>query len=459
VHRISKKERSMKTRSAIRFLAIVAATILLTTSRAAWAADEPASPGAIQNETKEQRDRRLAWWRQARFGLFIHWGPVSLKGTEIGWSRGREVPVAEYDQLYKQFNPEKFNAKQWVDLAKAAGMKYIVITSKHHAGFSIFDSKAADYDITATPFRRDVVKELADECKRQGLRFCTYYSIIDWYHPDYLPRGAGDKRSTETANFDRYVAFMKEQLRELVTQYGPLGILWFDGEWENHWTPERGWDLYGYVRGLQPDIIVNNRVGKGRKGMAGTNAPGSFAGDYLTPEQQLGTFNTETPWETCMTLGTQWAWKPNDTIKPIKQCIDSLVMCATGDGNLLLNVGPTASGEIETPQAERLREMGAWLAKYGESIYGTRGGPIRNGKWGGATCKGNVVYLHILNWTADPLKLPALPSKIVQSKSLTGGDPKLEQSTEGLTVSLPRESRDSLDTIIRLELESPVPAP
>jgi len=432
----------------------IMAGVLAVLSLAMAAAGAAAAP---ESETAQQREARLAWWRDARFGLFIHWGPVSLKGAEIGWSRGREAPIAEYDQLYKQFNPTRFSAREWVELAKAAGMKYLVITSKHHDGFSIFDSAQTDYDIMATPFGRDVLKELSEECKRQGVRFCTYYSILDWYHPDYTPRGAGDTRTTAGADFDRYQRFMYSQLKELVTQYGPLGILWFDGEWESTWSPERGWALYDYVRGLQPDIIVNNRVGKGRRGMAGTNAAGDFAGDYLTPEQELGAFRPDAPWETCMTICRQWAWKPNDELKSLKECLDVLVGCATGDGNLLLNVGPMPDGRIEPRQADRLREIGGWLAKYGESIYGTRGGPWPNGKWGGATFKGNVIYVHVLNWTSDSIRLAAIPRKVVRAAALTGGEAKVEQTEQGIAISAAQH--DPLDTILKIELDGPAPRP
>jgi alpha-L-fucosidase len=217
-------------------------------------------------ESTTERDARLAWWRDARFGLFIHWGPVSLKGTEIGWSRGREIPVAEYDELYRNFNPTKFSATDWVATAKGAGCKYLVLTSKHHDGFCLWDSHQTDYTIVSTPFKRDVVKELAEECRRQGVVFCLYHSIADWHHPDYLPRGAGDPRPESEAHFDRYLAYLKAQLTELITGYGPLGVLWFDGEWEKAWTHQHALDLNAYLRRLQPTLIINNRIDKGPVG-------------------------------------------------------------------------------------------------------------------------------------------------------------------------------------------------
>ena len=400
-------------------------------------------------------EQDMRWWRESKFGLFIHWGPVSLKGTEIGWSRGREVPVEVYDNLYKDFNPVKFNAAQWVSIAKASGSKYIVITSKHHDGFCIFDSRYTDYDIMSTPFKRDVIKELAKECKKQGIKLCFYHSIIDWHHPDYLPRGEGDNRPADDAVFERYVTYMKNQLRELLTNYGPIGILWFDGEWDPTWTHEQAEALYAYVKGLQPHIIINNRVDKGREDMHGTTKEGNFVGDYDTPEQEIGKLNKDRPWETCMTICQQWAWKPNDQLKSLKDCIHTLVGVAGGDGNLLLNVGPMPGGSIEDRQVERLKEMGDWLKKYGQSIYATRGGPFKPGSWGASTHRDNLIYVHILNWSDDTITLPPIPNKIIAASVLTGGTATVKQIKESIEISVPQTSRRPLDTIVVLRLDGP----
>jgi len=433
---------------------VITALCILVTIGYSETAAKSAEP-----ETKQQRDERMKWWREARFGLFIHWGPVSLKGTEIGWSRGREVPIREYDNLYKSFNPEKFDAKEWVGIAKDAGMKYIVITSKHHDGFCLWDSEYTDYDIMSTPFGRDILKELSQECRRQGIVFNTYYSIIDWYQADYLPRGRGDKRPTEGADFDRYVKYMKNQLREIVTKYGPLGIMWFDGEWESHWSPERGWDLYDYVRSLQPDILVNNRVGKGRQGMKGiTKKDREYAGDYATPEQEIGQFNIEDPWETNMTICRQWAWKPNDKMKSLKECIQTLVRVLGGDGNFLFNVGPMPDGRIEPRQVERLREMGQWVKKNEESIYGTRGGPFKPTAWGVSTHKQNRIYLHVLDWPKNgELEVPMATNRVERAYLLADeqrGDLLLGgEDSDNLVISIPRKAPDPVDTVVVLEIE------
>jgi len=410
----------------------------------------PRSYAAAENET------RLDWWQEARFGLFIHWGPVSLKGTEIGWSRGAQVPTEAYDRLYRDFNPTRFDPDAWVSLAKTAGMKYIVFTSKHHDGFCMWDTQFADYNIMKSPFRRDVLRELADACKRHGIVFCLYHSICDWYHPDYPLGSPGGKTAKPNPNMDRYNQFLKNQLAELIRNYGPLGILWFDGEWEKPWNRERGADLYRHVRGLQPNIIINNRVGVGREGMAGTTAQSDVnAGDYDTPEQQVGRFNTTRPWESCITICQQWAWKPEDTMKSLAECLHTLITCAGGDGNLLFNVGPMPTGEIEARQAERLKEMGAWLAKNGASIYRTRGGPFPPADWGVSTCRGNTAFVHVLKWPDGPVRLPPTNGKIQHCTLLGGGSPQFKQTADGIELTVAPADRQDIDTIIALELDRP----
>jgi alpha-L-fucosidase len=400
-------------------------------------------------------DPRLDWWRNARFGMFIHWGPVSLKGTEIGWSRGAQVPVDEYDGLYRKFNPTNFNASAWARIAREAGMKYLVLTSKHHDGFCLWDTQCTDYNIMHTPFRRDVIRELSAACRKEGIVFATYYSICDWHHPDYPLGSPGGKSQKPTPNMDRYTQFLKTQLKELITRYGPLGILWFDGEWEAPWTHERGVDLYDYVRRLQPSIIVNNRVGKGRAGMEGTTAAGALAGDYDTPEQQVGKFQTDRPWESCITIANQWAWKPDDPSKSLQQCLQTLISCAGGDGNLLFNVGPMPTGEIEPNQVERLKKMGAWLKRYGSSIYNTRGGPFKPGAWGASTHRSNRIYLHVFTWPENGLTLPPIPRRITSVKVLTGGQAKTEQDSQAIRIALPKENQQEIDTLIQLNLDGP----
>jgi len=402
----------------------------------------------------------LSWWREARFGMFVHWGPVSLRGTEIGWSRGKEVPVDEYDALYRQFNPTSFDATAWARLAKAAGMKYLVLTTKHHDGFCLWNSRLTDYTITNTPFRRDVVRELADACRREGMPFCAYHSILDWRHPDYPLGSPGGKTKKPSADMARYVTYLKGQLTELVSNYGPLGLLWFDGGWEDAWSEQMGRELYHHVRALQPSVIVNNRVGKALEGMAGTSATGAFAADYDTPEQQVGRYRDDRAWESCITICKQWAWKPDDALKSFAECVETLVTCAGGDGNLLLNVGPMPSGLIEPRQQDRLREIGRWLTVHGESIYGTRGGPWRPQPWGVSTRVGRVAYLHVLRWPGDgALVVPALGPRPLTARVLGGATADVRTTAAGIELRVVPAARQPIDTVVRVEFDGPVDPP
>jgi alpha-L-fucosidase len=401
----------------------------------------------------------LSWWREARFGMFVHWGPVSLRGTEIGWSRGKEVSIEEYDALYRRFDPTLFDARAWARLAREAGMRYLVLTTKHHDGFCLWPGALTDYDVAATPFGRDVVGELAAACRTEGVVFCAYHSICDWHHPDYPLGSPGGQTRKPAPHMERYVAYLKGQVVELLQSYGPLGVLWFDGEWEEPWTEERGIDLYRHCRALQPSLIVNNRVAKGRQGMEGGAAAGVFAGDYDTPEQRVGRFQRDRPWESCITLCRQWAWKPGDEMKPLAECVRTLVACAGGDGNLLLNVGPMPTGEIEPRQAARLREIGRWLDTHGDSIHRTRGGPFLPGEWGASTHRDRSVYVHVLRWPATgPLVLPAVERTIVGSSVLGGGAASARQTAAATEVDVAPADRSALDTVVRLELDGPAGA-
>ncbi len=347
-------------------------------------------------ETKAQHDARMQWWRDARFGLFIHWGLYSVLagqwGNETGyaeWIRDQaQIPVEEYDKLVSKFDPVKFNADEWVKMAKDAGMKYIVITSKHHDGFNLFDSKYTDFDVMSTPFHRDILKELADACHKQGMKICWYHSIMDWHHPDYLPRRTWEKnRSTEGADFERYVKYLKNELKELLTNYGEIGVLWFDGEWESTWSDERGKELYNYVRSLQPNIIINNRVSSARSGLEGFTSEGGFAGDFGTPEQQVpATGLPGVDWESCITMNDHWGYNKNDhNWKSAKELLQMLADIASKGGNFLLNIGPTAEGVFPPTSMERLKDIGKWMKVNGESIYGTQASPFTKLEWGRCT--------------------------------------------------------------------------
>ncbi|MFC2098971.1 alpha-L-fucosidase, partial [Bacteroidota bacterium] len=358
-----------------------------------------------------------------------------------------------YDNLYKEFNPMLFDAEKWVSMIKAAGMKYIVITSKHHDGFCIWDSEFTDYDIMASPFKRDILKELSDECKRQGILFGTYHSIADWHHPNYATRYGGDPRPVEESNMKLYVDYLKKQVKELIVKYD-TDILWFDGEWEDAWTHEYGMDLYKYIRGLKNEILINNRIDKGRKGMmAGMTESSKYAGDFGTPEQEIGAFHPDVPWESCITICSQWAWKPNDNIKSLEECIRTLTITVGGGGNLLLNVGPMLDGRIEQRQIDRLAEMGSWLGKNGESIYGTKCGPFKPTDWMVSTHKDKRIFVHLFTLPENQLVLPGLNrAEILSAKLLNGTELTFEQTKKNVVIKLPDQPMDKINTVIVLEL-------
>lgn len=397
-------------------------------------------PDSVQfGETKAQKDKRMAWFREARFGMFIHWGVYSVpagewKGQNYGGASewlmySAKIPVKDYQPLQAQFNPVKFNAERWVQIAKDAGMKYIVITSKHHDGFAMFDSKLTTWDIMDSPFKRDPLKELAAACKKAGIRLCFYHSIMDWTHPDYALRRPWDKRPELPApNMDKYVQFMKGQLRELLTGYGPIGILWFDGEWEPEaWTHERGVDLYKFVRSLQPNIIINNRVDVHRSGMAGMSGSDEAVGDYGTPEQEIPANGMPgVDWESCMTMNGSWGFHKNDhNWKSAPQLARNLIDCASKGGNYLLNVGPTSLGEIPEPSVQRLAEVGAWLKQHGQAIYGTQAGPFPKPlEWGRVTRKGNKLYLFLFDPSRKEMPMPGLQITPVPFRERGSGAPK-----------------------------------
>lgn len=384
----------------------------------------------------------LQQWQSNRFGMFIHFDPCALTGREISWSRaGRRAdrnesptdgtPAAEYGQLYRQFNPSNFDADAWVDIAKEAGMKYIVFTAKHHDGFAMFDSKLTGYKITNTPFKRDICAELAQACHLGDVALGFYYSPPDWHHPDFF-----------TTNQARYNAYFHGQVRELLSNYGSVDELWFDSDGGIN-TPQT-WDnesLFPMIRQLQPHILITKRCGGW--------------GDFNTPEQRIGRYDDKAPWETCMTLGAQWSWKPNDNLKSAGDVIRILATCVGGDGNLLLNVGPMPDGRIEPRQVDILKEVGGWLDKNGESIYGTRGGPWKPGQDFASTRKGNVIYVHLLNKETETIELPTIPRRIMSATLLNGERVNFTIEDDRLVLAVPATQHDAWDTVVRLTLDGP----
>ncbi|MEI6075903.1 MAG: alpha-L-fucosidase [Verrucomicrobiota bacterium] len=439
---------------------------------------------SAKSETKEQHDARMSWWRDAKFGMFIHWGVYSVpagdwngKSDYAEWIMEQgEIPVSRYALFAKEFNPVKFDAKAWVKTAKDAGMKYIVITSKHHDGFGLWPSAETDWCIKSTPFHRDPLRELSDACRQAGIKFCVYYSIMDWHSSDWGKRRAWNDVATGTPDMDRYTAYMKAQLKEIISNYHPA-VIWFDGEWESPWTQERGLDLYAYLRALDPQLIINNRIGKGRGGMEGMDTSKEQVGDFGTPEQQVppSGFGKGVDWESCMTLNDHWGYNQHDqNWKSPELIIQNLCDIASKGGNYLLNVGPTSEGLIPPPSRERLGQVGAWLRVNGEAIYGSGPTPFgaeagrysdtakdKDGKpefipawdWR-CTTKPGKMYITIFKWPANgQLELPGLQSKVNKAYLLADRKKlKVIQNSDGVTISVTQKAPDRIASVVCLEI-------
>ena len=421
--------------------------------QAAPAATASVDPHA--NETKAERDARMHWWRQARFGMFIHWGLYAQlagnwNGQQVGgygeWiMHDAKIPVGDYAAHASQFNPEKFNADEWVSIAKAAGMKYIVMTAKHHEGFAMFPTKVDDFNIDArTPFKRDPIGEMAAACKKQGLKFGVYYSQnLDWHHPGGGTAGARWDPAQD-GDFHAYVRNVAApQVRELLTNYHPA-ILWWDIP--GNYTPEEA-KLLTSAFAENPGLIANNRMGTG------------VPGDTETPEQFVpATGYPGKDWETCMTINDTWGYKSSDTnFKSTESLMRNLIDIASKGGNYLLNVGPEPIGVIPGPEVERLKAMGAWLKMNGESIYATTASPYRKLPFEGrATQKGDTLYLHVFTWPQEGLKLTGLQTQVKGAKSVaTGQKLAVEKSADGtLTISKP-DKIDPIATVVALRLTGP----
>jgi alpha-L-fucosidase len=391
---------------------------------------------AQSNPTKDQR---LQWWRDARFGLFIHWGPVTLTGQEISWSRNG-YGKSRYDSLYRRFNPTRFNAKEWVAQAKAGGMKYVVLTAKHHDGFCLWDTKTSTYNIMSAPFGRDVCKELADAVHEAGLQLGWYFSLADWKDPDCR---------TPATNVV-FTKRMMNQLTELLTNYGKVSLLWFD--YEGSPSPAQPKPVYDLVRRLQPDIILNNRLEVFTPDESHSQ-PGRY-GDYTTPEGFVAGFG-QTPWETCTNMGHQWAWKFGDTPRSLSESVHTLLRCVGSNGNLLLNVGPDSLGQFPPLFANRLRELGNWIKPNAGAIYGTLGGPYTPGDEYVCTQRENTIYLHLLSGRNEKITLPPLPARVKKASLMDGRMVRFSQRKDNLQLEIPTAFRDSVATIIALTLDRP----
>jgi alpha-L-fucosidase len=400
----------------------------------------------------------LEWWQDARVGLFIHFGVASVVGVDLSWGRAlprpfdvqsqvhhpgeepQSVPHEVYDDLFRRFDPARFDAREWVAAAQRLGAGYIVMTAKHHDGFCLWDTSLTDYKLTSaeSPFGRDLIRELADACHDQGMPLGLYYSQRDWHHPDYLQ---GDNQA--------YQRYMDGQLAELLSDYGRIHILWFDSYGES--DLEQEWDpasTIALARELQPGILINNRLAILDRYNQG---PPEYWGDFDTPEQRLGDVQFDRPWESCITLDRlQWGWRADGELLTVAECIRSVVTCATRGGNLLLNVGPDPAGVIEEHVIDRLGEVGDWLRLYGESVYGTRGVPLGDTPWGGVTQNADAFFVHVLDWPAEGIRIPLDLGDVPDADVLTGGRVTIEPSEDDCRIEVPEPDRDSVDTIIRI---------
>ena len=428
-------------------LAILTSTTCIRAQRAPLVTDKDAAA-------------RIAWWRDAKFGLFMHWGVYSIpaRGEWVQWNE--QIPADEYAKLAGQFNPDKFDADAWAALAKEAGVKYTVLTARHHDGFALFDDPGSNFTATKSAAHRDFVADYVKAVRKAGLHVGLYYSPLDWRYPGFFFPGI------YRPNAEEMRAQYHRQLNELASNYGKLDILWFDGgggDWlgfggvtfqggwharpkDQRYTGSFSWqddEAIANLRKLQPTIVINDRT--------------DAAADFRSSEGDgaLGGFENRFPWELCTTITEgPWGYDPTARIKPLDRLIRMLVSAVGRDGNFILNVGPRPDGQIDPPQAQRLREIGAWLAKYGQSIYSTRGGPYIPGAFGVSTYRGNTLYLHLLKPAEATLTLPALPAKILSCSALTGGQASCSQSDAGVTITLGGDS-SGIDTIVVLNLASP----
>lgn len=412
---------------------------------------------ASEYKPAESNLKAREWFQAAKFGLFVHWGLYSILGDGEWVMFNRRIPAADYEKLASFFNPTAFDPKEWVSLVKQAGMRYLVITSRHHDGFSLFDSQATSYDVVeATPFGRDILKMLAEECHRQGIKVGFYYSLVDWHHPDYAPRRASGEilRRGAQGDWSRYLEFMKIQLRELLTNYGEVLSIWLDGHWDAGQADWHYEELYGLIHSLQPQTLIGNNH----------HLPPFPGEDFQMFEKDLPggrtqTFNLEQPvsnlpLEMCETINNSWSFNINDRrYKSPEELIQLLVKAAGYDANLLLNVGPMPNGKIQPEFVERLLAVGKWLETNGETIYGTRGGPLRPQPWGVTTQKKGTVFLHLLNYPEEAILLPGWKQKVAAVTHRRSGQKiSFRSLPEGLVLNLKSLPRDPVDTIICLEI-------
>jgi alpha-L-fucosidase len=397
-----------------------------------------------QNESPKEdltpppnHERRIQWWREAKFGMFIHWGLYSVLGRHEWAMEVEGIPVSEYQQLAQRFKPKPNAAREWAKLAKLAGMKYMVMTSKHHEGFCNFDSKLTDYCAPKQGPGRDLAREFVEAARTEGLRFGFYYSLMDWHHPD------GARCATDEAARRRFVDYIHGQIHELLTNYGKIDILWYDVNWPL--TPQ-GWEsqkMNDMVFQLQPDILVNNRNG--------------LAGDFGTPEQEVRAEEGNRDWESCMTMNESWGYhKADNDWKTPKTIVRNLVTCARDGGNYLLNIGPKPDGSIPEESVRILTEVGKWTARYGDTIYGAPRCAAKESLFANFSRKGNTLYMHVHFWPGSTVSLGGLTTKVRSARLLPSGK-NVKFNQEGFRVQftgLPEKAPDEPVSVIAIECET-----
>ena len=379
---------------------------------------------------------RMQWWHDARYGMFIHWGVYSIPARGEWVMYQEHIPHQEYAPLAAKFAPKKYDPDAWVRLAKEAGMRYMVLTTRHHDGFSLFDSQVSEFTAPKTAAKRDLVRAYVEACHRGGMRVGFYYSLLDWRYPAYF-KGA----EKDPAGWKELVDYVHAQVRELCSNYGQVDILWYDGGWPHTAEDWRSEELNAMVRKLQPEIIINNRA--------------RTPEDFDTPEQHIRASTLGRPWEACMTLNDSWGYNAADqNWKTPKQVIQNLVRCCNGGGNFLLNVGPKPDGTIPSESERILRKVGRWLRRNEGAIYGAVPSPFR-ASTGMSTLKGSTLYMHVLRWPGKEITFPCIANTVRSVHLLEGGRPvKFEQKADRLLLKgLPASAPDNLDTILVIELD------
>ena len=416
---------------------------------------------------------RMAWWREARFGMFIHFGLYSVLGGEWGgktnygeWIRNNaKIPIDEYEKMLGRFNPVEFNANRIAKMAADAGMKYLVITTKHHDGFCLWPTKQTEWCVRNTPYRKDIMRAVADACRAHGVKPCWYHSIMDWHHPDYLPRRDWEKemRPENGARFDRFVTYLHAEVEELMTQYGEMGVMWFDGEWESTWSQELGAALLEHCHTLSPNTLVNSRVSKQPANGLEAKLSKPALGDFGTPEQKIPDRGLPgVDWESCITMNQNWGYnKADKDFKPLPKLVELLIETSSKGGNLLLNIGPTGTGAVPTESVDRLAGLHAWMKVHGEAIHGTEASPFEGAPFR-ATRKGKRLNVFLPEWpTSRELLLPgvsASPTRVRLLGNSAAGSLPSRGTDRGLVVTLPDARANAVCSVLALDMPAPVPA-